>query len=356
MCMRKPSETSKADMEHSKKIDQGIRKEHQQQARSFKLLLLGAGNAGKSTFTKQISFIYADVSDEFMSRFVPALRDNCLQAMKLLLNFMEETAGIPSDLTAFSKQVYAASDLEPEIAEAIKSLWNASEVRASLQQAHDTNIQGGISGASYYFKNATRFADQNFRPTKEDVLMVRRKTVGVMETQFEFKSIKFTLVDVGGQRSERKKWISCFDGVTCVIYLAAINEYDMVLEEDSKTNRLLESVKLWRAVTASPAFKSTPFILLLNKSDLFAEKIKLVPLREVFADFEEVINTAEFSHYTEYFEKCWKYMLKQFKYQFEGSKFYPHLTNALDSEICRKVFEFVRETIVTQALQGANVL
>lgn len=47
----------------------------------------------------------------------------------------------------------------------------------------------------------------------------------------------FTMVDVGGQRSERKKWLHCFGSVSCVIFLTAVNEYDMVLEEDSKTNR-----------------------------------------------------------------------------------------------------------------------
>jgi hypothetical protein len=39
----------------------------------------------------------------------------------------------------------------------------------------------------------------------------------------------FVMVDVGGQRSERKKWLNCFSDVSAVIFLSAINEYDMVL-------------------------------------------------------------------------------------------------------------------------------
>ena len=37
------------------------------------------------------------------------------------------------------------------------------------------------------------------------------------------------MVDVGGQRSERRKWIHCFEGVTSVLFLVAISEYDQVL-------------------------------------------------------------------------------------------------------------------------------
>lgn len=53
-------------------------------------------------------------------------------------------------------------------------------------------------------------------------------------------------MDVGGQRSERRKWLHCFDNVTAVLFLVALNEYDMVLEEDNRTNRMEESLKLFQ--------------------------------------------------------------------------------------------------------------
>lgn len=39
------------------------------------------------------------------------------------------------------------------------------------------------------------------------------------------------MVDVGGQRSERRKWIHCFENVTSIIFLVALSEYDQVLVE-----------------------------------------------------------------------------------------------------------------------------
>ena len=42
------------------------------------------------------------------------------------------------------------------------------------------------------------------------------------------------MVDVGGQRSERKKWIHCFEGVTAILFCVALSAYDLTLEEDGK--------------------------------------------------------------------------------------------------------------------------
>ena len=36
------------------------------------------------------------------------------------------------------------------------------------------------------------------------------------------------MMDVGGQRSERKKWLNCFEGIQAVIFVVAMSEYDQV--------------------------------------------------------------------------------------------------------------------------------
>lgn len=52
------------------------------------------------------------------------------------------------------------------------------------------------------------------------------------------------MFDVGGQRSERKKWIHCFEGVTAIIFCVALSGYDLVLAEDEEMNRMIESMKV----------------------------------------------------------------------------------------------------------------
>lgn len=44
----------------------------------------------------------------------------------------------------------------------------------------------------------------------------------------------YRMFDVGGQRSERKKWIHCFEGVTAIIFCVAMSAYDLVLAEDEE--------------------------------------------------------------------------------------------------------------------------
>ncbi len=43
------------------------------------------------------------------------------------------------------------------------------------------------------------------------------------------------MIDVGGQRSERRKWIHCFEDVTSITFIAAVSGYDQVCVEDNVT-------------------------------------------------------------------------------------------------------------------------
>ena len=67
------------------------------------------------------------------------------------------------------------------------------------------------------------------------------------------------MFDVGGQRSERKKWIHCFEGVTAIIFCVALSGYDLVLAEDEEMNRSV--VQRCKPVNIGTTFvsMSTPY-------------------------------------------------------------------------------------------------
>ena len=65
-------------------------------------------------------------------------------------------------------------------------------------------------------------------PSDQDVLRTRVKTTGIVKIEFVVKKTRFRMFDVGGQRSERKKWIHCFDNVTTILFILALSEYDQV--------------------------------------------------------------------------------------------------------------------------------
>lgn len=66
---------------------------------------------------------------------------------------------------------------------------------------------------SSFFENIERFMSPSYIPTQADVLRARVRSTGIEEAEFRFEDITFRMVDVGGQRSERRKWIHCFDAV-----------------------------------------------------------------------------------------------------------------------------------------------
>jgi len=131
-----------------------------------------------------------------------------------------------------------------------------------------------------------------------------------------------------------------------LFFLAALDEYDMRLEEDLSTNRLEESLRLFSEVTASNFFQPTSWILFLNKSDLFETKIKKVPLSSYFTDIPDTIGTN--------FEEGCKYIQERYRSNFKGSRLYPYITCAIDTSNCKKVFTAVRDTVITGALNEAG--
>lgn len=99
------------------------------------------------------------------------------------------------------------------------------------------------------------------------------------------KETSIHMFDVGGQKSERKKWIHCFEAVKSIIFCVSLSEYDQVLLEESRQNRMMESLVLFESVVNSRWFLRTTIILFLNKIDVFRQKIKKIPLEKFFPDY-----------------------------------------------------------------------
>jgi len=218
---KKETPEERASRERSKVIENEIKTESREHKKHMKLLLLGTGDSGKSTFAKQMSLIHnkGGLSDQYIETFIPILRENALGGMQLLLKFFIDTGERISDsIEERAKIIMSATELTQVVASNIAAIWKDSNFQASAIKADDAQLQGGVAGCKYYFENVERFAQTNYKPTKDDLLQARRKTTGIVETQFVVNNTQFTMVDVGGQRSERKKWLHCFGSVSCVIF------------------------------------------------------------------------------------------------------------------------------------------
>ncbi|XP_055021368.1 guanine nucleotide-binding protein G(o) subunit alpha-like, partial [Boleophthalmus pectinirostris] len=123
------------------------------------------------------------------------------------------------------------------------------------------------------FENLSRIISPNYVPSETDVLRVRVRTCGIIETQFQVNDLVFRFYDVGGQRSERRKWLNCFDCIDALLFVVALSSYDGTLTEQSSTSKLLESLELFSSICNNGIFNNTLLILFMNKADLFQEKI-----------------------------------------------------------------------------------
>jgi len=152
---------------------------------------------------------------------------------------------------------------------------------------------------------------------------------------------------VGGQRSERKKWIHCFEDVTAIIFCVALSEYDQVLYEDESTNRMHESLRLFDSICNNKWFVNTSIILFLNKKDLFQEKIKRSLLTICFPEYT---GPNEFDSAAEYIQA--QFVAKN---KSTAKEIYCHLTCATDTQNVQFVFDAVTDVIITINLKGCGL-
>ncbi|KAH0628245.1 hypothetical protein JD844_009138, partial [Phrynosoma platyrhinos] len=200
-----------------------------------------------------------------------------------------------------------------------------------------------------YLNDLDRIADSGYLPTQQDVLRVRVPTTGIIEYPFDLQSVIFRMVDVGGQRSERRKWIHCFENVTSIMFLVALSEYDQVLVESDNENRMEESKALFRTIITYPWFQNSSVILFLNKKDLLEEKIMYSHLVDYFPEYDGPQRDAQAAR---------EFILKMFvDLNPESEKIiYSHFTCATDTENIRFVFAAVKDTILQLNLKEYNLV
>jgi len=204
-----------------------------------------------------------------------------------------------------------------------------------------------------YFDSIERIAQPDYIPDDQDVLRSRVKTTGITETTFIIGDLTYRMFDVGGQRSERKKWIHCFENVTTILFLVAISEYDQLLFEDETVNRMQEALTLFDSICNSRWFIKTSIILFLNKMDRFKEKLAISPMSNYFPDYTnarqkdssmelKVYDNLTASGGSEYAAAC-DYILNRFVSlnQHETKQIYTHFTCATDTSQIRFVMAAV---------------
>jgi len=341
--------------QRSKKIDSQIAKEKVLFRRKVKILLLGAGESGKTTFLKQMRIIHgSDYKLSDLEEFKPIIYSNIVKAMKVLCDarrVLKIEWGDAATCQAhgemmlnFQHNQTFDSDTIQEYIKPVKELWRD----VGIQEAYTRRNEFQLADSTKYFMDSLdRIGKSDYLPTKQDMLNSRKATKGIHEYDFEIKGIPFVIVDVGGQRSQRTKWYQCFDDVTSILFMVSSSAYDQVIMEDRRTNCLIESCMIFETIVNNKCFTNVSIILFLNKTDLLESKVRAKhnSIKDYFPQFVGdpfLLGDVQ------------NFILQMFdSRRRERSKaLFHHFTTAIDTENIKFVFHAVKDTILQDNLKS----
>jgi len=288
------SEDEKRFAHRSRAIQKQNEEDNEGERNKVKLLLLGAGESGKSTVFKQMRQLYGDkyTADE-LAQFRLFIHQNVIQTIEDLcdiaqkefsddptINSMEFKATASSEGVSDLRNFRRFPELTLQRAQTIKTLW----LSPLFQQTWKYIVTGEgrkryqiIESAEGFLNRVEELSNPSWLPNEPDILHCRVRTSGIREERLivptgndsavskrarggsdmsntstasggssgvgnsnntSSNSKVFQFFDVGGQRNERRKWIHCFEGVHAVIFIVALSEFDMSLWEDGTANRM----------------------------------------------------------------------------------------------------------------------
>jgi len=386
---RPPSVVTPNDRDQHHCIEDSLSEEKKMDAEKIKLLLLGAGESGKSTIFKQMRILYgsAKTDDDLKmygvvvrSNIIVAIRKLCLLLRKLGLEqkLDEEsqaaTMADREDVSGItSRQAYdqicaylvdnTATEPYPGIidpndwvgrspraglnvnndakqflqhVEAIRVLWQSRCMKEVWMKRAQANVNDSHKD---YLEDLTRIASPTYKPTEHDILICRIRTTQITMERYIIDQISFEVYDVGGQRSERRKWIECFEGVDAVVFVVALSEYDQNLAESKRVNRMMEALDLFESVVKNRAFQETSIMLFLNKKDIFAEKV-------LYSNIGAVAHFSDYDGTVEDFDEGVLYFIQKFQERLvddELNEAFIHVTCATNTTN----MEFVLDSLKT---------
>ncbi|KAJ6229120.1 guanine nucleotide-binding protein g(o) subunit alpha [Anaeramoeba flamelloides] len=335
----KKKQEVKKQKEKNQKIEEMMQREQNNLESEIMLLVLGTGDSGKSTFVKQAQLLYKNgFSEKECDRFKKAIRKNLIIHMKLLIrgsyDFGLELKRSNERRARKFLDIDDRSGLSEKTIISIKKLWKDSTLKEVFEKRVNLQIP---DTADYFLDSLERIAEENYSPTNQDIINCRIPTTGINELQFQVSGYPWRIVDVGGQRSERRKWIHHFKHATIVLFVVAISEYDQYLFEDQNINRMFESLELFHNIAKKGTFVKTDFILIFNKMDLLKKKIKKSTPKICFKDYKGGHHASEAKKFiTRKFLKVGKSKKR---------KVYPMYTSATNNLTIQNTFDKIINTV-----------
>ncbi|KAI8334760.1 guanine nucleotide binding protein, alpha subunit [Chlamydoabsidia padenii] len=339
----------KETIETSKFIDKKLHQDHKRMKKEVKILLLGAGESGKSTVLRQMRLLHTHgITENERQHYKTIIYENIYTCMQMLIQALKTTSQVlanpdlEASLTLFDPKWEPHHPPFPDHYLApLEALWQDKGIQKAYRSSPTMAFHDNLL---YFFQQLDRLWDRDYVPSDQDIIRARVKTTGINDVKFVIGPFVYHLVDVGGQRSERKKWLHYFDNVTAVLFVVAISGYDQVLIEDQDSSQMHEALMLFNTICNS-SFVSTSMILLLNKIDVFKRKIQLSPVSHYFSDYNGSDDSLEQTK--AYFKSRFQRLNRN-----PRRRIFTHFTNATDPLLLQQVMMAVSDIILSENINN----
>ncbi|KAL6227262.1 hypothetical protein ACLB2K_001221 [Fragaria x ananassa] len=345
-----PSKSSNPCGDSLSYVGSGVVPDYIEQRILQKILLVGYNGSGTSTIFKQAKILYKAIpfSEDERENIKFTIQSNVYGYLGILLEgrerFEEETLAeirsqcsssqtdasgnndktlysIGPRLRAFSDwllKTMVSGDLEAifpaatrEYAPLVEELWNDSAIQATYKRRNELEMLPSV--ATYFIERAVDILRVDYEPSDLDILYAEGVTSsnGLACVEFSFPQLasedsinnidqqdsllRYQLIRVNARGlGENCKWLEMFEDVGMVIFCVSLSDYDQfsVDGNGSFSNKMLQTRSFFESMITHPTFEQMDFLLILNKFDVFEEKVERVPLTQCdwFDDFHPVVS------------------------------------------------------------------